>query len=192
MAIRARGIFLMLHPDKRNAPDFVHGDKARRAVKRVGFFGVVRQQFHLVDRFVSFHHRSKEPGADPLPLVFRMYDQVLDEDDRHPVPDSADDADQALRFDHTVPLARYVAEHESALAFPFRVTQIGRNFRGERAQKGRFRDFYQLDVDIVGRNSLFIENDAEVILTLADASCNIFVLWSFHILKDFSHLQRAN
>ncbi|MBR3319897.1 histidine--tRNA ligase [Candidatus Saccharibacteria bacterium] len=83
--------------------------------------------------------------------------------------ESADDADQALRFDHTVPLARYVAEHESALAFPFRVTQIGRNFRGERAQKGRFREFYQLDVDIVGRNSLAIENDAEVILTLADA-----------------------
>lgn len=83
--------------------------------------------------------------------------------------ETADDADQALRFDHTVPLARYVAEHESQLSFPFRVTQIGRNFRGERAQKGRFREFYQCDVDIVGRNTLPIENDAEVILTLADA-----------------------
>ena len=53
--------------------------------------------------------------------------------------EAASDADQALRFDHTVPLARYVAEHESNLTFPFKVTQIGRNFRGERAQKGRFR-----------------------------------------------------
>ena len=48
--------------------------------------------------------------------------------------ESEDDADQALRFDHTVPLARYVVEHENELTFPFKVTQIGRNFRGERAQ----------------------------------------------------------
>ncbi len=83
--------------------------------------------------------------------------------------ESADDADQALRFDHTVPLARYVAEHESDLAFPFRVTQIGRNFRGERAQKGRFREFYQADIDIIGRNELSIKYDVEVIVTLAEA-----------------------
>ena len=61
--------------------------------------------------------------------------------------ETADSADQALRFDHTVPLARYVAQHESDLVFPFKVTQIGRNFRGERAQKGRFREFYQCDID---------------------------------------------
>ena len=83
--------------------------------------------------------------------------------------ETAKDADQALRFDHTVPLARYVAEHESDLAFPFRVTQIGRNFRGERAQKGRFREFYQCDIDVVGRNNLPIEYDAEVIATLFEA-----------------------
>ncbi len=83
--------------------------------------------------------------------------------------EAADDADQALRFDHTVPLARYVAEHESNLSFPFKVTQVGRNFRGERAQKGRFREFYQCDVDIIGRNTLAAENDAEVILTLNEA-----------------------
>ena len=83
--------------------------------------------------------------------------------------ESADDADQALRFDHTVPLARYVVEHESDLAFPFRVTQIGRNFRGERAQKGRFREFYQADIDVIGRNELAVEYDAEVILTLSEA-----------------------
>ncbi|MBQ6355359.1 histidine--tRNA ligase [Candidatus Saccharibacteria bacterium] len=83
--------------------------------------------------------------------------------------ETAEDADQALRFDHTVPLARYVVEHESSLNFPFRVTQIGKNFRGERAQKGRFREFYQLDIDVVGRETLPIAYDAEVIATLYDA-----------------------
>ena len=79
------------------------------------------------------------------------------------------DADQALRFDHTVPLARYVVEHENDLTFPFKVTQIGRNFRGERAQKGRFREFYQLDVDVIGREKLDVAYDAEVVLTAYDA-----------------------
>lgn len=83
--------------------------------------------------------------------------------------EDAESADQALRFDHTVPLARYVVEHESDLAFPFKVTQIGRNFRGERPQKGRYREFYQCDVDIIGRNSLPIYYDAEVIATLVEA-----------------------
>ena len=83
--------------------------------------------------------------------------------------ESADSADQALRFDHTVPLARYVVEHENNLTFPFKVTQINRNFRGERAQKGRFREFYQCDVDIIGRGELKIAYDADVIITLLDA-----------------------
>ena len=83
--------------------------------------------------------------------------------------ESADDADQALRFDHTVPLARYVVEHESNLNFPFRVTQVGRNFRGERAQKGRFREFYQCDIDVIGRGTLAVSYDAEVIQTLIEA-----------------------
>lgn len=83
--------------------------------------------------------------------------------------ESADSADQALRFDHTVPLARYVVEHENNLNFPFKVTQINRNFRGERAQKGRFREFYQCDVDIIGRSTLSIAYDADVIITLLDA-----------------------
>ena len=83
--------------------------------------------------------------------------------------ESASDADQALRFDHTVPLARYVVEHMNDLAFPFKVSQIGRNFRGERAQKGRFREFYQCDVDVIGWQSLPLAYDAEVIATLVDA-----------------------
>ena len=88
--------------------------------------------------------------------------------------ETADDADQALRFDHTVPLARYVVEHESELTFPFRVTQIGRNFRGERPQKGRFRELYQLDVDVIGRNTLSIAYDADVVET-AYAALKTFI-----------------
>lgn len=75
---------------------------------------------------------------------------------------------QALRFDHTVPLARYVVEHENNLVFPFKVSQIGLNFRGERAQKGRFREFYQCDIDVIGRDKLPIAYDADVISTLLD------------------------
>lgn len=78
------------------------------------------------------------------------------------------EADQALRFDHTVPLARYVIEHENDLTFPLKVSQMGINFRGERAQKGRFREFYQCDVDIIGRNSLSLAYDADIISTLLD------------------------
>lgn len=83
--------------------------------------------------------------------------------------ESADSADQALTFDHTVPLARYVVEHENDLTFPFKVTQPGKSFRGERAQKGRFREFYQLDVDVIGRNHLVLAYDAEIVKTAYDA-----------------------
>ena len=83
--------------------------------------------------------------------------------------ETSDDADQALRFDHTVPLARYVVEHENDLRFPFKVTQIGRNFRGERAQKGRFREFYQCDIDVIGRNKLPLGYDADVVMTAYEA-----------------------
>lgn len=79
------------------------------------------------------------------------------------------ESDQALRFDHTVPLARYIVEHESSLAFPFKAYQIGKNFRGERAQKGRFREFYQCDVDVIGRSALPLYYDADVISTLLEA-----------------------
>ena len=82
--------------------------------------------------------------------------------------ESESEADQALRFDHTVPLARYIVEHENDLTFPFKVSQIGLNFRGERAQKGRFREFYQCDVDIIGRENLPVAYDADVISTLLD------------------------
>ena len=83
--------------------------------------------------------------------------------------ETADESSQALRFDHTVPLARYVVEHENDLAFPFKVSQIGLSFRGERAQKGRFRELYQCDCDVIGRNDLPISYDADVISVLLSA-----------------------
>ena len=72
------------------------------------------------------------------------------------------DSDLSLRFDLTVPLAKYVALHYSELAFPFKRYQIGKAYRGERAQRGRFREFYQADIDIIGDGKLDISNEAEV------------------------------
>ncbi len=72
------------------------------------------------------------------------------------------DSDLALRFDLTVPLAKYVAAHYGELTFPFRRYQIGKVYRGERAQRGRFREFYQADIDIIGDGKLDIINEAEI------------------------------
>ena len=75
---------------------------------------------------------------------------------------SKGDADLALRFDLTVPLAKYVALHYNDLSFPFRRFQIGKVYRGERAQRGRFREFYQADIDVIGDGKLDIINEAEI------------------------------
>ena len=72
------------------------------------------------------------------------------------------DSDIALRFDLTVPLAKYVAANYGTLSFPFRRYQIGKVYRGERAQRGRFREFYQADIDIIGDGKLDIINEAEI------------------------------
>ena len=72
------------------------------------------------------------------------------------------DADISLRFDLTVPLARYVAAHQNDLAFPFRRCQISKSYRGERPQRGRLREFYQADIDIIGSEKLSVLADAEL------------------------------
>ena len=72
------------------------------------------------------------------------------------------DNDLSLRFDLTVPLARYVAQHSNDLVFPFKRYQMNKVFRGERPQKGRFREFYQCDIDIIGNETLDIAYDAEI------------------------------
>jgi histidyl-tRNA synthetase len=73
-----------------------------------------------------------------------------------------EEPDLALRFDLTVPLARYVAEHEANLTFPFRRYQMQRVYRGESAQRGRFREFYQCDIDVIGKDALSVRFDAEL------------------------------
>ena len=75
---------------------------------------------------------------------------------------SKGDNDMTMRFDLTVPLAKYVAKNAAELSFPFRRYQIGKVYRGERAQKGRFREFYQADIDIIGDGKLSVLNDAEI------------------------------
>ena len=72
------------------------------------------------------------------------------------------DSNLTLRFDLTVPLAKYVAIHSNELSFPFRRYQIGKVYRGEKAQRGRFREFYQCDIDVIGDGELNIINDAEI------------------------------
>ena len=72
------------------------------------------------------------------------------------------DSDLSLRFDLTVPLAKYVTEYYPNLTFPFRRYQIGKVYRGEKAQRGRYREFYQCDIDIIGENELSLINDAEM------------------------------
>ncbi|MDR3385869.1 MAG: histidine--tRNA ligase [Rudaea sp.] len=87
----------------------------------------------------------------------------------------------ALRFDLTVPLARYVAEHEHDLSFPFRRYQIQRVYRGERAQRGRFREFYQADIDVIGKDNLSIRYDAEIPAVIysvfRDLNIGPFTIW---------------
>ena len=78
------------------------------------------------------------------------------------------DSDLALRFDLTVPLAKYVAMNYGQLAFPFRRYQIGKVYRGERAQRGRFREFYQADIDVIGDGALDVTNEAEIPAIICD------------------------
>ena len=72
------------------------------------------------------------------------------------------DTDISMRFDLTVPLSRYVSQHMNDITFPFKRYQIGKVYRGERPQKGRFREFYQCDIDVIGNGELSIAYDAEL------------------------------
>ena len=95
---------------------------------------------------------------------------------------ASDSKDMSLRFDLTVPLARYVSEHLSDLNFPFKRYQIGKVYRGERNQKGRYKEFYQADIDIIGNNSLSIYNDALLARVIFEAFTRInFPNITFHI-----------
>ncbi|KFN52187.1 histidyl-tRNA synthase [Arenimonas malthae CC-JY-1] len=123
-------------------------DVIRRNYERFGFLPVETPVFELSEVLLT-----KTGGETERQVYFVQSTGALEQGGQ---------PELALRFDLTVPLARYVAEHEHDLAFPFRRYQIQRVYRGERAQRGRFREFYQCDIDVIGKDALGIRHDAEL------------------------------
>ena len=128
-------------------------DTIRRGYERFGFVPVETPVFETVDVLLT------KSGGETEKQVYFVQSTGALQQNRKP--------ELALRFDLTVPLARYVAEHERDLAFPFRRYQMQRVYRGERAQKGRFREFYQCDIDVIGKDSLPLYYDAEMPAVIA-------------------------
>ena len=125
-------------------------DVIRRNYERFGFLPVETPVFELTDVLLT-----KSGGETERQVYFAQSTGALEKKDEG-LPELA------LRFDLTVPLARYVAEHEHDLAFPFRRYQMQRVYRGERQQRGRFREFYQCDIDVIGKDALSVRHDAEM------------------------------
>ncbi len=125
-------------------------DTIRRNYERFGFLPIETPAIELSEMLLT------KTGGETERQVYFVQSTGALEKAGEGVPELA------LRFDLTVPLARYVAEHEHDLAFPFRRYQMQRVYRGERAQRGRFREFYQADIDVIGKDSLSIRFDAEL------------------------------
>lgn len=123
-------------------------DTIRRVYERHGFLPIETPAIELAEVLLT-----KSGGETERQVYFVQSSGALEQGHA---------PELALRFDLTVPLARYVAEHEHELHFPFRRYQIQRVYRGERAQRGRFREFYQCDIDIVGKDRLSVRHDAEM------------------------------
>ena len=123
-------------------------DTIRRNFERFGFLPIETPVMEFSDVLLT-----KQGGETERQVYFVQSTGALEQGGR---------PEHALRFDLTVPLARYVAEHEHDLSFPFRRYQIQRVYRGERAQRGRFREFYQCDIDVIGKDQLSIRYDAEL------------------------------
>lgn len=125
-------------------------DTIRRGFERFGFVPVETPAFELTDVLLT------KSGGETEKQVYFVESTGSLAKKGEGLPELA------LRFDLTVPLARYVAEHENQLAFPFRRYQIQRVYRGERNQKGRYREFYQCDIDVIGKDTLPLAYDAEI------------------------------
>ena len=123
-------------------------DVIRRNYERFGFLPVETPVIEYSDVLLT-----KTGGETERQVYFVQSTGAMEQGEK---------PDLALRFDLTVPLARYVAEHEHDLSFPFRRYQMQRVYRGERAQRGRFREFYQCDIDVIGKDNLSIRYDAEL------------------------------
>ena len=126
-------------------------DTIRRNYERFGFLPIETPVIEYSDVLLT-----KTGGETERQVYFVQSTGALGAAEKGEVPELA------LRFDLTVPLARYVAEHEHDLSFPFRRYQMQRVYRGERAQRGRFREFYQCDIDVIGKDSLSVRYDAEI------------------------------
>lgn len=138
-------------------------DTIRRGYERFGFLPVETPVFELSEVLLS-----KSGGETEKQVYFVQSTGALEQ--AHAAIAAGQPAPRpelALRFDLTVPLARYVAERENELAFPFRRYQIQRVYRGERAQRGRYREFYQCDIDVIGKGDLPLLYDAEMPAVIA-------------------------
>ncbi len=130
-------------------------DTIRRTFERYGFLPVETPVMELTEVLLT-----KSGGETERQVYFLQSTGALDKG-KDGLPELA------MRFDLTVPLARYVAEHEHDLVFPFRRYQMQRVYRGERAQRGRFREFYQCDIDVIGKDALSTRYDAEIPAVIA-------------------------
>ena len=130
-------------------------DTIRRTFERYGFLPVETPVMELTEVLLT-----KSGGETERQVYFVQSTGALDKG-KDGLPE------MAMRFDLTVPLARYVAEHEHDLVFPFRRYQMQRVYRGERAQRGRFREFYQCDIDVIGKDALSTRYDAELPAVIA-------------------------
>ncbi len=135
-------------------------DTIRAGFERFGFLPIETPVFEVSDVLLT-----KTGGETERQVYFvsstGSLEKAAAEAKADGAPDEAVLPEMALRFDLTVPLSRYVAEHEHQLTFPFRRYQMQRVYRGERPQRGRFREFYQCDIDIVGKDRLSVKHDAE-------------------------------
>ena len=133
-----------------------------------GFMELLPKQQVLFNRIMNTLQETYELyGFTPLDTPLIEASEVLlakggGETEKQIYRFTKGDSDLSLRFDLTVPLAKYVSLNYAKLAFPFRRFQIGKVYRGERAQRGRFREFYQADIDIIGDGKLDIANEAEI------------------------------
>jgi len=123
-------------------------DTVRRGFERFGFLPVETPAFEVADVLLT------KTGGETEKQVYFVQSTGAMSEGKAP--------ELALRFDLTVPLARYVAQHEHELNFPFRRYQIQRVYRGERNQAGRYKEFYQCDIDVIGKDSLPLAYDAEL------------------------------
>ena len=129
-------------------------DTIRRNYERFGFLPVETPVFELSETLLP-----KSGGETQRQVSFVQSTGAL-------ATEGEGLPELALRFDLTVPLARYVAEHEHELTFPFRRYHIQRDYRGERQQRGRFREFYQCDIDVIGKDALSVRFDAEILAVI--------------------------